>query len=277
MTLAMWAGAVVLAIIVASPIDARAISIFSDAGATTAAIQDTVDAYRAALGDPNNGSTASPQPSGRREINWDGGGALDGTAPVTPFVVFRNIRGATFTTPGVGLTQAPATGGLLSLDLINPTYDDLFAPFSPVRLFTPVGSNVTDVTFSIPGSGGTVPAGVSGFGAVFSDVDLFGATTIEYFDTAQASLGVFDVPAFTGNQTFSFFGITTGANEPLIGSARIVTGSAALGPNETPSLDMVVMDDVLYGEPKVVPEPSFAHLLGLGLVALTVFQRRRRP
>jgi hypothetical protein len=67
-----------------------------------------VDAYRAALGDPNNGNNAGPLAAGRREINWDGGGppVIDGTAPVTPFTVFQNTRGATFTTPGTGLTQA---------------------------------------------------------------------------------------------------------------------------------------------------------------------------
>jgi hypothetical protein len=32
------------------------------------------------------------------------------------------------------------------------------------------------------GGDGTEPAGVSGFGVVFSDVDLLGPTTIEYFD-----------------------------------------------------------------------------------------------
>jgi hypothetical protein len=41
---------------------------------------------------------------------------------VTPFTVFPHTREATFTTPGLALTQAPATGGLLSPDRINPTY-----------------------------------------------------------------------------------------------------------------------------------------------------------
>jgi hypothetical protein len=215
--------------------------------------------------------------AGRREINWDGGGATDGTAPVTPFVVFQNTRGGTFTTPGAGLTQAPVTGGLLSLDLINPTYANLFAPFSPNRLFAPEGSNITDGSFSIPGSGGAVAAGVRGFGAVFSDVDLSGATTIEYFDTNGNSLGVFDVPAFQGDKTFSFLGITTDAGDPLIGSIRIVTGTAALGPNETPTVDLVVMDDFFYGEPQLaiaqIPQPWSVQLLGLGLLALAALSR----
>ena len=95
---------------------APAVTIFSDSGANVASITDTVDAFRAALGNPNNANNPGPLPSGRREINWDGGGppVINGTAPVTPFTTFQDSRGATFTTPGTGLTQAAATGGLLS-------------------------------------------------------------------------------------------------------------------------------------------------------------------
>jgi len=138
------------AVVLAVPTGAPAFTVFSDSGANAAAITDTVDAFRAALGNPNNANNAGPLATGRREINWDGGGppVIDGTAPVTPFTVFQNTRGATFTTPGTGLTQAAATGGLLSLDLINPQYAALFAPFSPNRLFAPIGSNITDGFFS---------------------------------------------------------------------------------------------------------------------------------
>lgn len=270
---------VLLAALLASPMDAGAITTFSDAGANAAAIQATVDAYRLALGDPVNGNAAGPLGAGRREINWDGGGppVVDGTAPANPFTVFENSRGATFTTPGTGLTQAAATGGALSLDLINPTYAGLFAPFSLNRLFAPLGSTITDASFSIPGTGGTVPAGVTGFGAIFSDVDLADTTSIQYFDTGGNSLGTFFVPAFTGNQTFSFLGITTDVGDPLIGFVRIVTGTTALGPDES-SIDLVVMDDVFYGEPQRVPEPGSAAVFGLGLLGLAAFRRARgRP
>jgi hypothetical protein len=274
-----WAIAIALVgAFLVGPIDAPATVIFSDAGANAAAIQNTVDTYRAALGSPNNGNAPGPLPSGRREINWDGGGppVINGTAPVTPFLVFRNTRGATFTTPGPGLTQAAATGGLLSLDLINPTYAALFAPFSPNRLFTPLGSNVTEGFFSIPGTGGTVPAGVRGFGAVFSDVDLAGETTIEYFNINGDPLGVFDVPAIAGNQTFSFLGIIRDSSETLIGSIRIVTGTEALGPNESSTVDLVVMDDFFYGEPQRTSQPSSALLLGLALLMVAVISRFTR-
>ena len=48
--------------------------IFQAAGPTAESIEGTVEAYRAALGDPNNANNPGPLASGRREINWDGGG-----------------------------------------------------------------------------------------------------------------------------------------------------------------------------------------------------------
>src|SRR5262245_42040950 len=62
--------------------------VFQAAGPTAASIQGTVDAFRAALGDPNNANNPGPLTSGRREINWDGGGSDTTTDPVTPFNVF---------------------------------------------------------------------------------------------------------------------------------------------------------------------------------------------
>jgi hypothetical protein len=270
------------AVVLAVPIGATAFTVFSDSGANVASITDTVDAFRAALGNPNNGNAPGPLPGGRREINWDGGGPplVDGTPPVTPFNVFTNTRGAMFTTPGTGLTQAPSgavpPGGMNALSDINPTYADLFLFFSPNRMFAPVGSNVTEGVFSIPGTGGTVPAVVSGFGAVFSDVDLQGPTTIEYFDILGNLIGEFTVPATTGNQTFSFLGIVLGPGEDFINRILITTGTNALGPNESATVDLVVMDDFLYGEPQGIPQPRSVLLLGLGLVALGAYVRVAR-
>jgi hypothetical protein len=265
-------GVALAATLMLVPGHASALQIFSDSGALAGDIQDTVDAYRAALGDPNNANAPGPLAAGRREINWDGGGppVVNGTPPVTPFTVFQNTRGATFTTPGTGLTQAPSgavpPGGTNALSDINSTYAGLFLFFSPNRLFAPVGSNITEGLFSIPGTGGNVPAGVSGFGAVFSDVDLQGATTIEYFDNFGDSIGEFVVPATTGNQTFSFLGIVLGPGEGLVSRILITTGTTALGPNESATVDLVVMDDFFYGEPQQIPQPKSGMLVGLGLI-----------
>jgi hypothetical protein len=280
-------GVALAALLMLLPGHASALTIFSDSGPLAGDIQGTVDAYRAALGDPNNANAPGPLAAGRREINWDGGGppVVNGTPPVTPFTVFQNTRGATFTTPGTGLTQAPSgavpPGGTNALSDINPTYADLFLFFSPNRLFAPVGSNITEGLFSIPGTGGTVPAAVSGFGAVFSDVDLQGATTIEYFDTSGNSIGEFVVPATTGNQTFSFLGIVLGPGEGLVSRILITTGTTALGPNESATVDLVVMDDFLYGEPQQiagVPQPRSVLLVGIGLIvgSSLAWRARRR-
>jgi hypothetical protein len=173
--------------------------VFQAAGPDAASIQSAVDAFRASLGD-NNLNNPGPIQKGRREINWDGGNPnlLATTAPVTPFNVFLNTRGSQFTTPGLGLSQAPPSGGPqggLAVLFGNPTYATAFRAFSASRLFTPVGSNITEASFSIPGTNGNAPATVRGFGAVFTDVDQpdgsplsatgtthKASTLIEYFD-----------------------------------------------------------------------------------------------
>ena len=73
-------------------------------------------------------------------------------------------------TPGSGFVQAPSSG--LAETFANPAYETIFAPFSPVRLFSPIGSNVTHVEFFLPGSAGGLLATTRGFGAILSDVDL---------------------------------------------------------------------------------------------------------
>src|SRR6266498_5673111 len=74
---------------------------FTASGANAAGIQSSVDSFRAALGNPDN-VNGGPQATGHREINWDGGGATNGTAAVTPFTVFqKNRRGICMNSPDV--------------------------------------------------------------------------------------------------------------------------------------------------------------------------------
>jgi hypothetical protein len=243
------------------PSDNTLPAVFQAAGTTAGSIQSTVDAFRAALGDPNNGNNPGQLASGRREINWDGGNpnVVATTAPVTPFDVFLNTRGAQFTTPGLGLSQATPLGiaGLFN----NPNYETDFSTFSPSRLFTPVGSNVTEAVFFVPGTSGALAAMVTGFGAVFTDVDQpdgsgpskkkgnRGASTlVEYFGADGKVLFSSFIPASPGDGSLSFFGIVF--DEPLIARVRITTGDTAPGPDDDEKQDIVMMDDFLYGEPQ---------------------------
>src|SRR5213593_2482351 len=237
-------------------------AVFQAAGPNVASIQSSVDAFRAALGNPNNGNAGSLM-TGHREINWDGAGGVDTTttAPVTPFNVFLNTRGSQFTTPGIGLSQAPPSGGPqggLAVLFGNPTYGKIFRAFSKSRLFTPVGSNVTEGSFFIPGTNGTVPATVRGFGAVFADVDQQAdsnpnhkaSTLIEYLDKDSRILFSSSVPASPGGGNLSFFGIVFG--DARIAAVRIQAGNVAPGPTDDARHDIVMMDDFIYGEPQLL-------------------------
>src|SRR6478735_12209768 len=240
--------------------------VFQAAGPDAASIQSTVDAFRASLGD-NNLNNPGPLQKGRREINWDGGNpnVLDTTAPVNPFLVFLNTRGSQFKTPGLGLSQAPASGGPqggLAVLFSNPTYARIFRTFSASRLFTPVKSNITVASFAIPGTNGTAQATVRGFGAVFTDVDQPDGrpsptvsdrrsnTEIEYFDRNGRLLFTGSVPAAPGDGNLSFFGVTFG--DARIALVRIKTGNVAPGPNDDAAHDVVMMDDFIYGEPQLL-------------------------
>ena len=104
--IALLVGSLVL------PMPAGAVGVlFSDSGTDAASIQDGVGAFRTALGNPNNLNNPGPLATGRREINWDGGGGVNTNAVAgTSFNGFLDTRGAQFTTPGTGFVQGSAGG-----------------------------------------------------------------------------------------------------------------------------------------------------------------------
>jgi hypothetical protein len=228
--------------------------VFQAAGPSAASIQSMVDAFRLAIGGANNGNTAGPIVDGRREINWDGGGSTATSIVPTPFDGFLLNRGGRFTTRGDGFVQAPVDG--LAATFNNTSYATAFKAFSPVRLFSPLDSNVTNAQFFVPG-GGEVAATTKAFGAVFSDVDQqdgqweHGATTSLLFYGVRGDLLYrAEVPASQGEASFSFVGVLL--DEARIAFVRIRTGNALPGSDDSRKRDVVMMDDFIYGEPQAI-------------------------
>lgn len=236
-------------------------------GATPSAIQSVVDQFRADAGNPNNGVAGGPFTTGRREINWDAP-ALDAFASPNfmPADFFNNNskRGAHFSTPGSGLLVSQRNGTnaadpALRFGDINPAYNTQFAAFSAQRLFAASGSTIIDTSFFVPSSP-TTPASINSFGAVFTDVDLDGSSSLQFFDINGQLVRTEFIPAFNGG--LSFVGVTFDA--PIrIGRVRLNVGNLAMGQNnfDGPNADVVALDDFFYSEPLAIPAPGASAML----------------
>lgn len=194
----------------------------------------------------------------RREINWDFVPASS-AAPnniAADYFNTTNARGVVFETPGVAFQVSGKAPAPINFSNINAAYATNFAPFSGDRLFTSVDSNVVDVDFFVPGT--TTPATVKGFGVVFNDVDVLGSATVEYFDASGESLGryvapVSEIDPLVGSG-FSFLGVSFTTER--VARVRITSGNTALGAAATdapPASDLVVLDDIIFGEPTQAP------------------------
>ena len=67
----------------------------------------------------------------------------------------------------------------------------------------------------------------------------------EYFDADGKSLGEYSAPVSKGG--LSFLGVAF--PNPAVARVRIEYGNGKLGPDNSPSYDVAVMDDFIYGEP----------------------------
>src|SRR3990167_6422964 len=124
---------------------------YESAGSSPAAITSMRDYFRTAVG---GGAVAGPNGSFgglRREINWDGvpNALSDPNALPADFFNLNSPRGVVFSTPGTGFLVS-ANAGLATPTLFGFSND--FQTFSAQRLFTAVGSNITDVWFFAPGT-----------------------------------------------------------------------------------------------------------------------------
>ena len=213
----------------------------------TGNIAAKVDEFRNLLG-PANGGAAGEQVTGRREINWDGAGAnpFDNRNDFPANFFNSNVKaGGVYTTDGTGFRNDSTL-----FSEINPTYATQFKFFSANKIFAPVGSNKLDQLFQVAGQ--PTPAVTRGIGVVFSDVDLADKTTIQLFAQDGSSLGTFSAPVRTDDAGLSFLAISF--DTPIIARARITLGTGALGANVNDissggTVDLVVFDNVIYGEP----------------------------
>jgi hypothetical protein len=202
-------------------------------GASPAALEATIAAFRADLGElrPDGGQAYGG--TGRREINWDGvpvSAAFPNRLPGGQFAG----RGAEFSTPGIGTevsNGSPWGGG--------------FSAYSGEKLFSPVGSNRTDVRFNVPGS--ARQAFTDAFGIVLSDVDTAAGGAITFLDGRGATLLEVTVP--TGQ--LSFVGVRFRDGE-RVAEVQVRSGSVPIAPGvvDTPQTDVAAIDDVIFGEPE---------------------------
>ena len=201
--------ALVTAAALAAPATASAApEVRTAAGATPAALDSAVAAFRADVG------------AARREIDWDGAPEPPPRLPSSP--------------PAARSSTRPAWAARSSIPPDPPGAPGM-KPYSGKQLFTPVGSNVTDVRFNVPG---TSPARRprAAFGIVLSDVDTATGAALTFFDTrGKVDLQV-AVPAgpnglsfvsvrFTGGERVARVELRAGSARPLeAGRARAAAG-----------------------------------------------------
>jgi uncharacterized protein (TIGR03437 family) len=247
-------------------------------GASTAEATTALNAFRTAIGGADNSLVASPQTSGRREINWDAV-KLDGTDfnnVTTPIVAGKitgipvnrfQARGARFDT-----VLAVSNDGFVGA---NASVAGQFPAFSPVNTFASFNSNKYEVSFVLAAAPATTPApaGTRGFGAIFLDVEQANTSSIEYFN-GTVSLGKYFVPVGASGQA-EFLGVLFGA--PVVTRVVITTGTTQIfnftngqvsaGASESGSADLVALDDFIYSEP--VTANTAAAFSGSGAAAAT--------
>ena len=259
------------------------------AGANGAAIQSAVDQFRTDLGGGDNG-TGGAFLSGRREIDWDDVPDDKAEPNALPYDFFNSTRprGAIFESVGniggqhqfrVSSALGNPSGAAVRFGNIDVSYATLFTTMSPERLFAARFAITIDVFFYVPGT--RIPATVSGFGAVFADVDS-SATYIEYFDVAGKKLS--GTSLNVANNGLSFSGTSFNAGERVarvqltLGKNPLAAGSV----DGTAGVDVVALDDLIYGEPEADPASirlADATLAGAesGSATVTVARTGRGP
>jgi hypothetical protein len=276
--LSLAALSVVMATIATARESRAGIVVFEGAGGTPASITGVRDAFRAAVGGGTVAGANGSFGGVRREINWDGVPDVRADPNLLPadFFNVNSPRGVVFSTPGTGFLVS-SNAGTAAPVLFGFPND--FQAFSAQRLFTAVNSNITDVSFFVPGT--TTAATTSAFGVIFVDVEVAGLTRVEFFNENNSLIFTRNA-LVAGNQGLSFLGGVANAGE-RIGRVRITSGLNTIVSNGVlgnTNDDVVVMDDFLYAEPLAlvtpVPEPGTLAMAATGLIAAMAGVARRR-
>lgn len=241
---------------VVTPVAAQAAGFTSFTGSGAANVATAITNFQNALGGANNASNPGPIATGFRSINWDAG-----IVPVQPAAFPENFFNTT-AGPTRGLIVGAGGNAIQASNNdfagINATYAGQFEAFSNANTFgVTANTNILWARFELPAAAG-VPGRVQGFGAVFSDVDVAGSTTIEFFN-GNTSLGTFEVPVRTDANGHSFLGVVW-TDAQRVTACRLTLGNGNLGAanndiTDGGANDLVVVDDFFYGEPQLVGTP----------------------
>lgn len=264
---------------------------YNDTSLGAQGLNFVVRAFRDAMGGVDNDDAAGPLNNGYRRVScWKPSsnmlpirGSIILTCPIfqqinwdskkIPFVLpldfFNETISKGLSLNGLGRTfyvsnpnPPPMDDRFDSILRREPTRQ--FHAYSNKRMFSPGLSNKFTVVFRIPGN--VQRARVSSFGAVYLDVDNPRATSVTYLDGQGCEIAHVHVRARDGGLSFS--GIIVKDREGrkrinVINKVVIKLGTVSLGEYDNrcfdTSGDLVVMDDLFYGEPmftKPSPEPT---------------------
>jgi hypothetical protein len=249
-------------------------TMFSGSGANTASVFAD---FQAAIG-------------GGSRIAWDGV-RLDGTDanPNTrvidqgktveiPVDRFRNV-GAIYADP-----YAVSGDGFNSVSPVTVGQFTAFSPTNTFAMFDPNDGQFEDrfieQTFVVPGT--NISALSKGFGAIFTDVELAGTSSIEYFGQQGVSLGKYEVPVGASGET-QFLGVLF--DQPIIESVKLTLGTHAAFSFDgsvvkslelAEGMDLAATDDFLFATPVApVPLPAAVWLFGSALMGMLGLHKRK--
>ncbi len=249
--------------------------VFSGTG--TADVASAIAAFKAAIGGADNGTAVGAQPTGYRQVTWDDVPDQHADPNQFPGNYYNTVspRGleisATFVPNATNFLRVSAQAGNATA---TPTLFGLganFTAFSPQRILIggntttgttlaglPVGSIIPQILMDFRVSGSGTHAAVSGFGAVFTDVNLANVSSLAFYDSNFRPLGTFYVPATTFHNTVTFLGVLFPTN--TVAHVIINPGTPTTNNIDDATHDLVAVDDCIYAEPHL-PPPPFVSIL----------------